>query len=199
MIPSIPSKQEASARRFHSHSNNQQISNRKHRRHLRVTGLPYLIFSIFRRGRGFPVSFFGLRTVPLMKSPWRVRKTPFPIRSFSIRRINRQGQQVDIYVGNLPYSIDGTELEQLFGEYGTVDRVYLISDRETGRPRGFGFVTMNNADEARAAIEALDGHEVGGRALKINEARPREEHGGGGGGGHGGGRGGRGGDRRGGR
>tara|TARA_R100000027_G_scaffold29244_1_gene21277 strand:- start:12006 stop:12332 length:327 start_codon:yes stop_codon:yes gene_type:complete len=101
---------------------------------------------------------------------------------------------VDIYVGNLPYNIDGTELEQLFGEYGAVERVYLISDRETGRPRGFGFVTMNDNDEANAAIEALNGHEVDGRALKINEARPREERApGGGGGGPRGGRGGQGG------
>ena len=104
---------------------------------------------------------------------------------------------MDIYVGNLPYSIDGTELEQLFGEYGAVERVYLITDRETGRPRGFGFVTMNDNDEANAAIEALNGQEIGGRALKINEARPREERapggGGGGGGGHRGGRGGNGG------
>lgn len=94
---------------------------------------------------------------------------------------------MDIYVGNLPYNIDGTELEQLFGEYGAVERVYLITDRETGRPRGFGFVTMNNHDEAHAAIEALNGHEVDGRALKINEARPREERAPGGGGGGGGG------------
>jgi RNA recognition motif-containing protein len=101
---------------------------------------------------------------------------------------------VDIYVGNLPYSVDGTELEELFGEYGTVERVYLISDRETGRPRGFGFVTMNDNNEAHAAIEALNGRELGGRALKINEARPREERPAGGGGGGGGGR--RGGDRR---
>ena len=93
---------------------------------------------------------------------------------------------MDIYVGNLPYNIDGTELEQLFGEYGAVERVYLISDRETGRPRGFGFVTMNDNDEANAAIEALNGQEVGGRALKINEARPREERAPGGGGGRGG-------------
>ncbi|MGE9290461.1 MAG: RNA recognition motif domain-containing protein [Puniceicoccales bacterium] len=101
---------------------------------------------------------------------------------------------MDIYVGNLPYNIDGTELEQLFGEYGAVERVYLITDRETGRPRGFGFVTMNNDDEAHAAIEALNGQEVGGRALKINEARPREERAPGGGG-HRGGRGGQGGGR----
>lgn len=92
---------------------------------------------------------------------------------------------MDIYVGNLPFSTEGPELEELFGQYGTVDRVYLISDRETGRPRGFGFVTMNNDDEANAAIEALNGHEIGGRALKINQARPREERPAGGGGGRG--------------
>lgn len=90
---------------------------------------------------------------------------------------------MDIYVGNLPFSTEGPELEELFGQYGTVDRVYLISDRETGRPRGFGFVTMNDNNEANAAIEALNGTEIGGRALKINEARPREERSGGGGGG----------------
>ncbi len=111
----------------------------------------------------------------------------FPSASFS-KAHDRQGIQVDIYVGNLPFSVEGPELEDLFGAHGTVERVYLISDRETGRPRGFGFVTMNNDDEARAAIEALNGKELGGRALKINEARPREERGGGGGGGGGRGR-----------
>ena len=82
---------------------------------------------------------------------------------------------MDIYVGNLPFSIHGEELEDLFGAHGTVDRVSLVADRETGRPRGFGFVTMNNDAEARSAIEALNGSEVGGRVLKINEARPRED------------------------
>lgn len=78
-----------------------------------------------------------------------------------------------IYVGNLPFSATETEVEDLFAEYGTVHSVALISDRETGRPRGFGFVEMD-ASGADAAIEALDGQSMGGRNLKINEARPRE-------------------------
>jgi RNA recognition motif-containing protein len=104
--------------------------------------------------------------------------------------ITRQGIQVDIYVGNLPYKTDGSELEQLFSEYGAVERVHMIADRQTGRPKGFGFVTMNDATEANNAIEALNGKELEGRPMKVNEAQPREDRprsGGGGGGGGGGG------------
>lgn len=90
-----------------------------------------------------------------------------------------------IYVGNLPYSATDGEIRDLFGEHGTVESVSLISDRETGRPRGFGFVEMDD-DGATAAISALDGKDMGGRSLRVNEARPRRE---GGGGGFGGGRG----------
>jgi len=90
-----------------------------------------------------------------------------------------------IYVGNLPYSATEDELRELFGAHGDVTSVSLVNDRETGRPRGFGFVEME--DGAEKAIAALDGKEVGGRTLKVNEARPREGGGGGGRGGYGGG------------
>jgi cold-inducible RNA-binding protein len=92
---------------------------------------------------------------------------------------------VKLYVGNLPFSATQDEVEQIFSEFGEVHEVALISDRETGRPRGFGFVTMDD-DGAREAIDALNGKDVSGRALTVNEARPRENRGGGGGGGGGG-------------
>lgn len=97
-----------------------------------------------------------------------------------------------MYVGNLPFQTTSDELTELFNEHGTVTDIYMPTDRESGRPRGFAFVTMSSKDEMVTAIKALDGHELGGRPLRINEAQPREERGGGGGGG------GRGGDRRGG-
>lgn len=77
-----------------------------------------------------------------------------------------------IYVGNLPWSATEDEVQALFAEYGKVLSVKLVSDRETGRARGFGFVEMDDA-EAQAAIEALDNHNFGGRALRVNEAKPR--------------------------
>jgi RNA recognition motif-containing protein len=110
-----------------------------------------------------------------------------------------------LYVGNLSYQVDSSELEQLFGQYGQVASAQIINDRDTGRSKGFGFVEMSNDNEAQAAIEALNGMEHSGRALTVNEARPREERGGGGGGrggyggGGGGGRGGYGGGGGGGR
>ncbi|HEX2465332.1 MAG TPA: RNA-binding protein [Thermoanaerobaculia bacterium] len=85
-----------------------------------------------------------------------------------------------IYVGNLPFSTTDDELRSLFSQYGQVVSVNLVTDRETGRPRGFGFVEMEGADEA---ISALDRKEFGGRVLTVNEARPRNDNGGGGGGG----------------
>jgi RNA recognition motif-containing protein len=85
-----------------------------------------------------------------------------------------------IYVGNLPYSATEDELRELFSAHGEVSSVSLVNDRETGRPRGFGFVEMAS-EEAEAAIQALDGSQMGGRTLKVNEARPRENSGGGGG------------------
>jgi RNA recognition motif-containing protein len=87
-----------------------------------------------------------------------------------------------IYVGNLPYSATEDELRDLFAAHGEVQTVSLVNDRETGRPRGFGFVEMAGEDAA-SAIQALDGSQMGGRTLKVNEARPRENGGGGGGGG----------------
>jgi RNA recognition motif-containing protein len=84
-----------------------------------------------------------------------------------------------IYVGNLAFSSTEQELRDLFGQHGTVNSVALITDRETGQPRGFGFVEMENG--ADKAISQLDGKQVGGRTLKVNEARPRESGGGGGG------------------
>lgn len=91
-----------------------------------------------------------------------------------------------IYVGNLAYRTNEDDLRNAFEQYGTVDAVDIISDRETGRSKGFGFVEMNNQNEAQAAIDALDGQELGERTLKVNEARPRPPRTGGGGGGGGG-------------
>ena len=82
---------------------------------------------------------------------------------------------MNIYVGNLPFSFSSEDLEQLFSEYGAIARAQVISDRMTGRSRGFGFVEMPNDDEARAAISALDGSDADGRALTVNEARPRND------------------------
>ena len=82
---------------------------------------------------------------------------------------------MNIYVGNLSWNTDNRQLTDLFSQHGTVDTARVLTDRETGRSRGFGFVEMPNDDEARAAIEALNGFEYDGRALKVNEARPREE------------------------
>jgi RNA recognition motif-containing protein len=80
---------------------------------------------------------------------------------------------MNIYVGNLSFSATAADLEEAFGQYGQVDSAAVISDRETGRSRGFGFVEMGNDDEARRAIEELDGSQLGGRDLRVNEARPR--------------------------
>jgi RNA recognition motif-containing protein len=98
-----------------------------------------------------------------------------------------------LYVGNLSYQMTSSDLQELFSQHGTVQSAEVISDRETGRSKGFGFVEMTSDDEADAAIAALNGQEHQGRALTVNEARPREDRGGRGGGGGGGGRGGYGG------
>ncbi len=99
----------------------------------------------------------------------------------------------NIFVGNLDFNTGEDELRRLFEAYGQVDRVSIMTDRDTGRSRGFGFVEMANAEEGEKAIAGLNGSQVGGRTLNVNEARPKPERAGGGGGG--GGRGGRGGDR----
>jgi RNA recognition motif-containing protein len=96
----------------------------------------------------------------------------------------------NLYVGNLSYDIDSAMLEGLFAPHGTVESAKVIMDRDTGRSKGFGFVEMSSDEEAQAAIAALDGQEVEGRAMKVNEARPREDSGRGGRGGYGGGGGG---------
>lgn len=87
-----------------------------------------------------------------------------------------------LYVGNLPFSATDDEVRDLFGQHGTVHSVALITDRDTGRPRGFGFVEMDD-DAATAAMGALDGYNMGGRDLRVNEAQERQRRGGGGGGG----------------
>ena len=91
-----------------------------------------------------------------------------------------------LYVGNLAFQTTSEELQALFAQAGTVESASVVEDRMTGRSRGFAFVEMSTADEANAAIQQFNGHEVGGRALKVNEAKPRENRGGGGGGGRGG-------------
>ena len=98
-----------------------------------------------------------------------------------------------LYVGNLSYRVNSSDLEQLFSQYGSVESAEVITDRETGRSKGFGFVEMGTEAEAQAAIEALHDHESEGRRLTVNEARPREPRSGGGGYGRGGGYGGGGG------
>ncbi|MCA2709134.1 MAG: RNA-binding protein [Microcystis sp. M015S2] len=88
-----------------------------------------------------------------------------------------------IYVGNLVYDVTKEDLQEVFAEYGTVSRVYLPVDRETGKMRGFGFVEMSSDEEEAIAIETLDGAEWMGRQMKVNKARPKEDNFGGGGGG----------------
>jgi cold-inducible RNA-binding protein len=91
-----------------------------------------------------------------------------------------------LYVGNLAYSIGDSDLQQMFAAHGTVNSAQVIMDRETGRSKGFGFVEMGTDQEAQAAIAACNGKEIEGRALTVNEARPKAEGGGGGRGGRGG-------------
>ena len=88
-----------------------------------------------------------------------------------------------LYVGNLSYNVSSSDLEAMFAAHGTVQSAEVIMDRETGRSKGFGFVEMGSDQEAQAAISALNGQDQGGRALTVNEAKPREPRSGGGGGG----------------
>jgi RNA recognition motif-containing protein len=101
-----------------------------------------------------------------------------------------------LYVGNLPYGARDESMQELFSQFGAVRSAQVIMDRESGRSKGFGFVEMDNDDEAQAAIDGLNGKPFEGRPLTVNEARPREDRGGRGGGGGGGGFGGGGGSRR---
>ncbi|WP_277349118.1 RNA recognition motif domain-containing protein [Luteolibacter luteus] len=110
-------------------------------------------------------------------------------------------QKMDIYVGNLPFSATEQEVAELFAAFGAVEKVKIVTDRETGRPRGFCFVTLADTSRVKEAADAVNGQELGGRPLRVNPAEPRESKPGGFGGGGGGGRGGYGGgggDRRGG-
>jgi cold-inducible RNA-binding protein len=91
----------------------------------------------------------------------------------------------NIFVGNLDFNTSEEELRQMFQTYGQVDRVSIMTDRDTGRSRGFGFVEMSSSEDGEKAIAALNGSQLGGRTLNVNEARPKVERGGGGGGGGG--------------
>ena len=102
----------------------------------------------------------------------------------------------NIYVGNLSFDVSDASLQEAFGAHGAVNKASVVTDRMTGRSRGFGFVEMANDDEAAAAIEALNGTDLAGRAITVNVAKPREDRGGGRGGDRGGSRGGGGGGRR---
>ena len=82
---------------------------------------------------------------------------------------------VKLYVGNISFTITESDLQRIFEQFGSVTEIKVVTDRETGQPRGFAFVTMSSVPEGRAAIKSLDGKEVGGRALKVNEARPPED------------------------
>ncbi len=93
-----------------------------------------------------------------------------------------------LFVGNLDFKVTENDLQDAFAAYGTVVEANLVTDRVSGRPRGFGFVTMSSPEEAQKAIDGLNGKDLGGRAIAVNIARPREERSGGGGGGGGGGR-----------
>ncbi len=91
-----------------------------------------------------------------------------------------------LYVGNLSFQTSSDDLQQLFAQAGTVESASVVEDRETGRSRGFGFVEMSTKEEGNAAIQQFNGQDMGGRALNVNEAKPREDRGGSGGGGRGG-------------
>ncbi|HED09116.1 MAG TPA: RNA-binding protein [Caldithrix abyssi] len=82
---------------------------------------------------------------------------------------------MNLYVGNLSYDMTDEDLQQVFEEYGTVNKVNIIMDRDSGRSKGFGFVEMENSEDGEKAVQELDGQEVKGRNLKVNQARPREE------------------------
>lgn len=81
-----------------------------------------------------------------------------------------------LFVGNLPYKVRSAELNQMFAQFGTVEEAIVIEDRQTGRSKGFGFVTFSSEAEAQAAVDAMNGHEVEGRALVVNVARPKEQN-----------------------
>ena len=100
----------------------------------------------------------------------------------------KENMTTKLYVGNLSFDTSKEDLQEMFAKAGTVESVSLIEDRETGRSRGFGFVEMSSKEEGAAAIQQFNGKDLGGRALNVNEAKPREDRGGGGGGRNGGSR-----------
>jgi len=106
--------------------------------------------------------------------------------SAELSRTVQKFMSTKLFVGNLDFKVTENDLQDAFAACGTVVEANLVTDRSTGRPRGFAFVTMSTPEEAQKAIEALNGKELGGRALNVNIARPREERSGGGGGGRGG-------------
>jgi RNA recognition motif-containing protein len=108
----------------------------------------------------------------------------------SLKKGKGRKMSMKLYVGNLAFSTSSRDLQELFAAAGTVESASVVEDRETGRSRGFGFVEMSTKEEGEAAIGEFNGKEIGGRALKVNEAKPREPRSGGGRGGFGGGRGG---------
>lgn len=87
----------------------------------------------------------------------------------------KEDNNMKLYVGNLPWAIDDQKLNDIFSEFGNVESANVISDRQSGRSKGFGFVEFGNDEEAKKAMESMDGKEVEGRPLKVNEARPKEE------------------------
>ena len=109
----------------------------------------------------------------------------------SVRNARKEGTLKNIFVGNLSFNTSEDELRQIFEPYGQVDRVSILTDRDTGRSRGFGFVEMANSEEGEKAITSLNGSQVGGRTINVNEARPKTERAGEGRGGDRGDRGGR--------
>jgi RNA recognition motif-containing protein len=133
----------------------------------------------------------------LVLRPATVFAEAHPIRSFFSLPNRGKGisMSTKLYVGNLAFQTTSQQLQELFAQAGTVESASVVEDRDTGRSRGFAFVEMSTKEEATSAIEQFNGKEVGGRALKVNEAKPRESGGGGGRGGFGGNRGGFGGNR----
>ena len=127
-----------------------------------------------------------LLSVGLMK-PWRIGKLWKLLLAPQGEKV-KEKMSMKLYVGNLSFDTTSADLQTLFAAAGTVESVSLIEDRETGRSRGFGFVEMQTKEEGAAAVAQFNGKEVGGRALKVNEAKPRENRGGGFNGGGGGSR-----------
>jgi hypothetical protein len=141
---------------------------------------PFLVTAPLRRHIGHNLQSRFLRSgwLALSLSFSKLGTYDRPIVSFAVGILH----MTKMYVGNLPFSMDEAAVRALFEKHGAVQSVALINDRDTGRPRGFGFVEMASADAARA-MQALNGHDVEGRALKVNEAQERTGGGGGGGGG----------------